>query len=381
MKKPASFVDCMLFLIIILCSSSTLVSSQDSCSLKVDPRLSIPFDSTSFRCVRLWPAHNFLLRYGKDSADTINLVFSFPADIGAYAALGFSEDGGMVGSDAFVAWVDGGNIQTQAYRLRGKTPEQVIPYNDQPNTEPIDPTTQPTAYVYNASPVTAAPYLILAIGPKHSFPSAPNYLLSKHRDYIVLKINYNTGKVTLISSSMLRKSHGWLNMIGWSLLMMIGAIVARYCKQWDPHWFYLHTSIQAFAFLAGVVGIICGFALTQRIYITHHKNIGILILVLGCLQVIALVLRPRKESSLIRKYWNYYHHNVGRILLIFALVNSFYGLSLGREGSSWFAGYGATIGFLVIVAIILEIRMRILSKKEVKLGQRRNNNDLELVGA
>ena len=65
-------------------------------------------------------------------------------------------------------------------------------------------------------------------------------------------------------------------------------------------------------------------------------------------------------------------------MLIFALVNSFYGLSLGGEKSQWFAGYGATVGFLVVIAIILEIKERIQSKREAKLGQK-HSKDIDLV--
>ena len=132
-------------------------------------------------------------QYAKTSANTINWVLSYPSDIGAYVAMGFSKDGRMVGSDAAVTWVDDGKIQVQGYTLNGKNSEQVIPYSDKANTEPIDPTTQPTAYMYNEDPGVATPYLLFAIGPKHSFPSAPDYRLTEHNDYIVLKINYNSG--------------------------------------------------------------------------------------------------------------------------------------------------------------------------------------------
>lgn len=85
----------------------------------------------------------------------------------------------------------------------------------------------------------------------------------------------------------LRKSHGILNMIGWGIMMIIGAIVARYCKQWDPIWFYLHTGIQSLGFLLGIAGIICGFLLEDRLSVdvSTHKGLGIFILVLGSLQV------------------------------------------------------------------------------------------------
>ncbi|KAK4268098.1 hypothetical protein QN277_024801 [Acacia crassicarpa] len=369
----------VLNIIIIFHCSSNLVISQDSCPGNLDNVIDIPFDKRSLQhCVHIWPAHNLILRFGKGDSGQLNWLLSYPSDTDSYVAIGLSKDGKMVGSYADVTWIDDGKEQILRYSLDGKTSDQVNPAADNPGTRYIDPKTQPTAYFAGTVPLNIASYLLLAIGRKNSFPSsADNYRLVKHQDYIVLEINYDNGKVILISSSRLRRSHGWINMIGWSLLMMIGAIVARHCKQWDPLWFYVHISIQTFAFLAGVVGILCGFVLTQRVYVTHHKNIGILILVLGCLQVISLILRPRRESSLLRKYWNYYHHNVGRILLLFAFVNSFIGLSLGGEGRKWYAGYGASAGILVVVAIILEIIMRIQSKKEATPAQKWNQ-ELEL---
>lgn len=97
-----------------------------------------------------------------------------------------------------------------------------------------------------------------------------------------------TGKSTSENPySRLRKSHGVLNIIGWGILMIIGAIVGRYLKQYDPLWFYLHISIQTFGFILGVAGVISGFVLNNRIeaHVTTHKALGIFILVLGSLQV------------------------------------------------------------------------------------------------
>jgi len=69
--------------------------------------------------------------------------------------------------------------------------------------------------------------------------------------------------------------------------MIIGSIIARYFKQWDPMWFYLHASIQAFGFLGGVIGILCGLLLSRKLdsKVTHHKNLAIIIILLGFLQV------------------------------------------------------------------------------------------------
>ncbi|ESR61139.1 hypothetical protein CICLE_v10017719mg [Citrus x clementina] len=154
------------------------------------------------------------------------------------------------------------------------------------------------------------------------------------------------------------RSHGITNMLGWGILMIIGAILARYFKQWDPIWFYSHTLVQSLGFVLGVAGVICGLVLENKFDadVSTHKGLGIFILVLGCLQVMAFLARPNKESK-VRKYWNWYHHNMGRILIIFAIANIFYGIHLGEKGKGWNAGYGITIAILFLIAIVLEIRM------------------------
>ena len=99
---------------------------------------------------------------------------------------------------------------------------------------------------------------------------------------------HETGKSASKSPHLrLRRSHGALNMLGWGILMIIGAMVARYCRQWDPIWFYVHTGIQSLAFLLGVIGVLCGFLLDNRLNanVSTHKGLGIFIFMLGCLQV------------------------------------------------------------------------------------------------
>lgn len=74
-------------------------------------------------------------------------------------------------------------------------------------------------------------------------------------------------------------------------------------------------------------------------------------------QVMAFLARPDKQSK-VRKYWNWYHHNIGRILIILAVSNIFYGIHLTEKGTAWRAGYAVVVAFLILVAIILEIRIR-----------------------
>lgn len=96
------------------------------------------------------------------------------------------------------------------------------------------------------------------------------------------------------SSSKLKKSHGILNMLGWGILLPIGAIIARYMKPWDPVWFYSHSLVQSLGFLVGVSGIVCGFVLESRlgVDVDKHKTLGVFILTLGCLQVFSTTSYP-----------------------------------------------------------------------------------------
>lgn len=73
------------------------------------------------------------------------------------------------------------------------------------------------------------------------------------------------------------------------------------------------------------------------------------------MQMMAILARPNKESKA-RKYWNLYHHNTGRILIIIAIANIFYGIHIAHEGSAWKIGYGIVLAILFFIACIFEMR-------------------------
>ena len=91
-------------------------------------------------------------------------------------------------------------------------------------------------------------------------------------------------------------------MLGWGILIMIGAMVARYGRQWDPAWFYVHTGVQLLAFTLGIIGVICGFLLDSRLNVdvSTHKGLGIFILVLGSLQVCHVALLTLRFEKLVK---------------------------------------------------------------------------------
>lgn len=85
----------------------------------------------------------------------------------------------------------------------------------------------------------------------------------------------------------MRKNHGIVGIIGWGLILPVGAIVARYFKHKEPLWFYLHSVIQFIGFAFGLVTVLLGLQLYSKmhVHIPAHRGIGIFVLVLSILQV------------------------------------------------------------------------------------------------
>jgi membrane protein YdbS with pleckstrin-like domain len=85
----------------------------------------------------------------------------------------------------------------------------------------------------------------------------------------------------------MRKNHGIIGIIGWGLILPVGAIVARYFKHKEPLWFYLHSIIQFVGFAFGLATVLLGLQLYSQmhVHIPAHRGIGIFVLVLSILQV------------------------------------------------------------------------------------------------
>jgi hypothetical protein len=93
-----------------------------------------------------------------------------------------------------------------------------------------------------------------------------------------------------ISTDNLRKAHAAVNILGWGILLPTGAIIARYCRQWDPAWFYLHITFQILGFIFILAGLITGSKMYGRLKglpkLSSHRALGIFLFTLACLQVI-----------------------------------------------------------------------------------------------
>lgn len=267
-------------------------SAEDSCSSNLNLKTKPLFDTSSFYCVSVWDAQGYILRYSQTDSKVWSFVLSAP-NSNSFIGMGFSRDGKMVGSSAIVGWVSNdGSSRMKRYFLGGQSPAEVLP--DQGNLQLLNMTSSIIAEnsrIYMAfqlnTQIPPTNRLIYSLGPIGRLPSPLNYQLLQHRAQISTFLDYNSGESkSKRPYGNLRRSHGLVNMLGWGILIPIGVMVARYLRQYDPIWFYSHTTIQSLGFLLGFAGIVCGFVLEDRLTadVDRHKALGIFILVLACLQ-------------------------------------------------------------------------------------------------
>ncbi|CAO1944082.1 unnamed protein product [Urochloa humidicola] len=375
-RSSSSSTTLRALLVLLLCclciSVARSQSTADSCTssgstLAAGVSRLIPFDTSNLTCLDAWPSQGFVVRYGKSSRGTWSFVLSAP-DAGGYVALGFSSNGAMVGSSAVAGWMTttGGAGVAKQYRLGGTSSSRCPP--DQGSLALLPGTTLLTAQssrLYLAFQFTAAqqppPYLIFAVGPSGAQLSSNNNYLVQHKSYASAAVNYATGVASTAggsSASSARKWHGAMAGLGWGVLMPVGVALARYFRRHDPFWFYAHVSVQGVGFVLGAVGVAAGFKLNDVgvAGTDSHQALGVAILVMGCLQVLAFLARPGKASK-VRRYWNWYHHYVGRAAVACAVANVFVGLSVAHEAAAASAFYGIFLAVCVAASVVLEIRL------------------------
>ncbi|KAI0529290.1 hypothetical protein KFK09_001837 [Dendrobium nobile] len=346
-----------LSVLVILLGGISLVGGQaDNCEANRNAVLPVGYSNITLVCLPIW--NNLILRYSLNEDNVLTIVLSMLYTSG-WVGMGFSKDGMMVGSSAMVGWIGNtGRPHIKQFYLRGQSSSQVLADQGQlpaAGGSPAIVQNGPNIYIAFQlkflSRITQQK-LLFAFGTA----TPVNDRLTKHQDKISVSFDFSSRTFSASSYPyQLKRTHGILNIIGWGVILPIGAIVARYFRTSDPLWFYLHSAIQFIGFILGLAGVVAGVALYHKLHasVSSHRALGILILVLGILQVLALFLRPEKDYKL-RKYWNWYHWWVGRLVLFLAVVNIFVGIHVGSAGDSWKIGYGFNLGLLLLATIILE---------------------------
>lgn len=82
--------------------------------------------------------------------------------------------------------------------------------------------------------------------------------------------------------------HGALQVVGWGVLLPIGALVARHARAFDPAWFYTHIAIQVLGFATVIAGMAVGVNLDKSVdfpRLDAHKGLAAFVYALAILQV------------------------------------------------------------------------------------------------
>ncbi|XWS46231.1 hypothetical protein CRYUN_Cryun14cG0046700 [Craigia yunnanensis] len=305
-------------------------------------------------CSPIW--NTFVLRYYQRADNVMTIILSAVYTTG-WVGIGFSRNGMMVGSSVMVGWFNRkGQARIKQYYLQGAHESQVIPDKGELPLNNIPPVVAlHGAMIYLAFQAKFEHRLgrqpiILAFGSRY-----PTHLhLTKHDDKTAVWFDFSQASVLDIHISQ-KKNHGILGIIGWGLILPAGAIIARYLKHKDPLWYYLHAGIQFLGFILGLAAVLLGIQLYRSMNadIPAHRGIGILVLVLSILQIMAFFLRPNKDSKY-RRYWNWYHHWFGRIVLFFGALNVILGIQLAGAGNDWKIGYGFLLAVTLVAVIFLE---------------------------
>ncbi|CAH8278948.1 unnamed protein product [Arabidopsis lyrata] len=169
-----------------------------------------------------------------------------------------------------------------------------------------------------------------------------------------------TSKAANDNMLLVKNIHGLVNAVCWGIFMPIGVIAARYMRTYkglDPMWFYIHIIFQTTGYFGGLLG-----GLGTAIYMakhtgmrsTPHTVIGIFLFALGFLQILAFKARPDKEHKY-KKYWNWYHHITGYVVIVLSVYNIYKGLAILQPGSSWKIAYTTIIGVIGMFATVMEV--------------------------
>ncbi|KAK8956770.1 hypothetical protein KSP39_PZI001468 [Platanthera zijinensis] len=339
---------------------SPAIAQLDACASDITLLLPSPFNASIFACRPIW--NSFILRYSQNQDNTLSIVVSAPYTTG-WIGMGFSKDGLMVGSSAMVGWIGrSGKAHIRQFYLRARSSSGVIVNEG----SLLQSDVKPAVLLYGSSIYLAFQLRFLAPVTVQNLlfafaAEAPNgFHLTKHDDKVSMAFDFSAGSSSGSSFPYkLKRNHGALAILGWGVLLPVGAMIARYCKEWDLPWFELHLAFQFAGFFFGLAAVVTGISLYDKIHanVVVHRGLGIFVLVLGILQVLAFFVRPDKDSK-IRKYWNWYHHSIGRLAIFISATNIVLGIAVGDPGTSWKAGYGFNLTIILIACIFGEVMLR-----------------------
>lgn len=147
-------------------------------------------------------------------------------------------------------------------------------------------------------------------------------------------------------------AHGILMALSWGLLLPLGVLVAM-CNRHENWWFRIHKNMQYLGWFLQIVGVVMAFVYKNdgshfvgRPIAVYHMFGGLLVVIIGTLQPLNACCRPhdnKKDSTRgtmcndTRVLWEFFHKNLGRLAILFGVLNCFLGGYVISEKSSSFS--------------------------------------------
>jgi len=322
---------------------------------------------------------NLELSWSIVDSNTLSVQLSGP--LSGWIAVGFSQQlNYMVGSTAVLGWDQGtSNNKIAAYYLGGKVTSSIIPSTTFVLDDPSVVTVDGTTVIKFKTPIDGQFIKKNGSTPIIAAYSRGSYQLIVHESRGSASVDFSTGSaVSIVSTTdQLKTVHSVLVSLGWLIFMPIGIFFARYGKDLPNNvWFKVHLSFQLTGFVLSLVGIIIIIiAIKTPALVTPHHVIGFILLILSVFQVVYAAFRPHppaagEEKSMQRSIFELVHHWNGRICIVLAAINVFFGITIrGIENPYIYEILlAALIVGLVSIIIGLEITTRIGEKyKAIKI--------------
>ncbi|XP_064635116.1 uncharacterized protein LOC135492529 [Lineus longissimus] len=168
--------------------------------------------------------------------------------------------------------------------------------------------------------------------------------------------------------------HGILMTLGWGFFLQIGALFARYLREKAPLWYHLHKFCQVTGLVCTVAGVVVAFFSVQGEHLQFvHGMLGIIVMILGIMQPIGVIIRPRdprpgEVKSTRRSMWDGFHKYTGRISLIGGLVTISLGLLLAVPHQIIWILWFSYVGLLVLIYVFCEFYKK-LSERNKKVSK------------
>ncbi|BDA43017.1 probable cytochrome b561 and DOMON domain-containing protein At3g61 at C-terminar half [Coccomyxa sp. Obi] len=166
-------------------------------------------------------------------------------------------------------------------------------------------------------------------------------------DSVAGTLNLASGAVLVADSPAIEKyekAHGVLMSVAWTIILPISIVIATTMRTTlkPGIWFQIHRALGVLALSCILAGFGLGVYLWTKVApidrtLCAHVSIGIITTAFALLQAQALVACPKQDTKL-RRLWNHYHHNVGRLAVLAAFANAIIGFHIGDLDWGWYLG-------------------------------------------